>query len=373
MTQLSPEQQEALNKQKEQCPFCKIVKGEIPSKKVYEDDLIIAVLDINPASNGHILVMPKEHYPIMPLIPKNEFEHLFFKTKELSMCIKEAMLTFGNTIFIANGFAAGQQSNHFMLHIVPREENDDLDNFMLKKVDVDGAKLEEAFKVLSNNLPLMLKKNLGESGKQPSGVAYSKDELINLVEQNPQLKTLITTKPEEFKQQIVMNPQLKALFEKVDVDEIISHFNPTAEVKEEVKVASFDELKAILDTNPMIKDMLMNDPIEFKQKIEEVPQLKQIFGGVDLDQLRERLGAKKDDVIEALSGKEEEQVVDTNVSEDDVLKELMGGDEEGNADEDDVKEEKEKSEETKDEKEEVVEDKPSHGDPSLDNISTLFR
>jgi galactose-1-phosphate uridylyltransferase len=68
MSEAEMSQEEMLEQQKANCIFCKIVKGEIPSKKVYEDDMMLAILDINPAVKGHILVLPKEHYPIMPLI-----------------------------------------------------------------------------------------------------------------------------------------------------------------------------------------------------------------------------------------------------------------------------------------------------------------
>ena len=61
---MSPEQIMELQKQK--CPFCQIVAGKIPSKTIYEDDKVLAILDINPIAKGHVLVMPKEHYPIMP-------------------------------------------------------------------------------------------------------------------------------------------------------------------------------------------------------------------------------------------------------------------------------------------------------------------
>ena len=102
--EVSPEQQKAIDEQKSQCIFCKIIKGEIPSKKVYEDKEIIALLDINPAVKGHLLVMPKEHYPIMPLIPQETFKHLFAKVREIDGCVKEALLCKETTIFIANGY-----------------------------------------------------------------------------------------------------------------------------------------------------------------------------------------------------------------------------------------------------------------------------
>ncbi len=238
MVQLTPEQQEALNKQKEQCPFCKIVKGDIPSHKVYEDDLIVALLDINPAAKGHILVLPKEHYPIMPLIPPQTFEHLFSKTKSLARSLREGMLVFSSTIFIANGYAAGQQSNHFMLHIIPREEHDDL--LILKTQDLDSPKLLEAHKTLAHNLPLMLRSRTAKyplPEKASSFVAYKKDELIAMIEKNPNLKQLVTNYPEEFKAQINQSAQLKALFSHISVDDIIAHFRKQHEGKGSVQQA----------------------------------------------------------------------------------------------------------------------------------------
>ena len=74
LKQMSPEELKAF--QKQQCIFCQIVAGKVSSKKVYEDNICIAILDINPANPGHLLVLPKEHYPIMPLIPEEELKHI---------------------------------------------------------------------------------------------------------------------------------------------------------------------------------------------------------------------------------------------------------------------------------------------------------
>jgi len=113
--------------QKSRCIFCHIVENKIPSKKVYEDDKVIAILDINPATQGHILVMPKEHYAIMPQIPKEILDHLAVVTKRLSQVILQSLGGKGSNILIQNGPAAGQKAQHFMLHIIPRYDNDNLD------------------------------------------------------------------------------------------------------------------------------------------------------------------------------------------------------------------------------------------------------
>ncbi|MBW2966358.1 HIT domain-containing protein [Candidatus Woesearchaeota archaeon] len=122
--QMSPEELKEF--QKKQCIFCQIISGKVASKKIYEDEVCIAILDINPANPGHILLMPKEHYQIMPMIPDDELAHLSMVSKALSHAMLKALKAQGTTIFIANGIAAGQRAQHFMLHIIPRKEGDKL-------------------------------------------------------------------------------------------------------------------------------------------------------------------------------------------------------------------------------------------------------
>jgi histidine triad (HIT) family protein len=102
---MTPEQLKEM--QKQQCIFCQIVSGKVASRKIYEDDVCIAVLDINPANPGHALIMPKEHYSIM-----------------ISTAVLRGLKADGTNIFIANGAAAGQKAPHFMIHLIPRREND---------------------------------------------------------------------------------------------------------------------------------------------------------------------------------------------------------------------------------------------------------
>lgn len=320
--QLSPEQQKAIDAQKEQCPFCKIIKGDIPSKKVWEDEKVIAILDINPAAKGHVLLMPKEHYPIMPLIPPETFEHLFLKTKQLSAAMKEGLLSFGNTIFIANGYAAGQQSSHFMLHIIPREETDGMDFFTLKKGHSDRQKTDEAYKLLAANLPVMLRQRYAkfpipgqEASKEavarmpatvqptmqetatraatammrPTAQLYSKDAIIKLIESNEQLKQFIIDFPDQFKEQVQSNPKLKKVFENIDLDEIIAIYAPTKQVSK----YSMNELVQIVNDNPKLKELLLKQTFQFAEQVQKVPELKEIFGGVDVEELERAVLGKE--------------------------------------------------------------------------------
>ena len=110
--------------QRKNCVFCHIASGRVPARKVYEDEQCIGVLDINPASPGHILLMPKEHYTIMFQMPEQILGHVFLIAKALSQAGLKAFQNKGTTIFAANGVAAGQRAPHFMLHIIPRMPGD---------------------------------------------------------------------------------------------------------------------------------------------------------------------------------------------------------------------------------------------------------
>lgn len=142
LKKMSPEELKEF--QKQQCIFCQIINGKVPSKKVYEDEKSIAILDINPAAQGHILLLPKEHYAIMPQVPDAEIGHLFSISKKLSQAILRGLKVSGTNIFIANGFAAGQKAQHFIMHIIPRKEGDNVLNLQERAIDekaIEGAKL----------------------------------------------------------------------------------------------------------------------------------------------------------------------------------------------------------------------------------------
>ncbi|MBI4439573.1 HIT family protein [Candidatus Woesearchaeota archaeon] len=119
---MSPEELKEF--QKKQCIFCQIVEGRVSAKKVYEDEVSIAILDINPANPGHILLMPREHYTILPQVPESEINHLAAVAKKLSNAVLRALDAKGTNIIVANGVAAGQKAQHMMIHIIPRKEKD---------------------------------------------------------------------------------------------------------------------------------------------------------------------------------------------------------------------------------------------------------
>ena len=157
--QLTPEIKAQLEEQKKQCVFCKIISGEIPGKKVFEDNQVIAFLDIYPAVKGHCLLMLKEHYPMPAYIPGEEFKHKFSLIPGLSKAVKSATVKTGIDVFAAVGGAAGQQMPHFAVHLLPRENDDGFFNFLFNK---SGENLDEkSIGMLKNNLPIMMKNHFG--------------------------------------------------------------------------------------------------------------------------------------------------------------------------------------------------------------------
>lgn len=103
------------------CLFCKIVNGEIPSYKIYEDELVYAFLDINPDSNGHTLLIPKKHYLDMNDIPLDTLTHIFKVAKELKIMLESKLNADGLTFIQNNGDV--QEVKHFHLHLKPYYKN----------------------------------------------------------------------------------------------------------------------------------------------------------------------------------------------------------------------------------------------------------
>lgn len=146
---MSPEELKEF--QKKQCIFCHIVSGRVQAKKVFEDDKVMAILDINPANPGHILLLPKEHYSIMPQLPEDVLTHIFMVAKSLSNTALRALEATGTNIIVANGAAAGQKAQHFMVHIIPRKENDNL-SFDIPQQKISDKELDIIREKLSKNI-----------------------------------------------------------------------------------------------------------------------------------------------------------------------------------------------------------------------------
>ena len=124
-----------------ECIFCKIVAGEIPSIKVYEDDETLAFMDINPANEGHVLAIPKEHWEDLPSIPDTLLAATACTAKKVAIALKEALDPLGINLVQANGKGAAQTVLHFHMHILPRVRRDDLKlNWGLQPGELEAIK-----------------------------------------------------------------------------------------------------------------------------------------------------------------------------------------------------------------------------------------
>lgn len=104
------------------CIFCKIINGEIPSYKIYEDENCLAFLDINPISDGHTLIVPKKHYDTFENTPIEEIEKLIGVIYKIAPKIKDAVNADAFRVTLNNGKEAGQIIFHTHFHIIPKFE-----------------------------------------------------------------------------------------------------------------------------------------------------------------------------------------------------------------------------------------------------------
>lgn len=110
----------------ENCIFCKIINGELPSYKVYEDEYTLAFLDINPVSHGHTLVVPKKHFQNMEAVSEEELAKVITTVKIVGKRVKEKLGAASYNIGENNDKEAGQIIPHLHFHVIPRYGNDNL-------------------------------------------------------------------------------------------------------------------------------------------------------------------------------------------------------------------------------------------------------
>jgi len=106
------------------CVFCKIIDGQLPSMKIDEDDRTLTFMDIHPLSSGHCLVVPKQHAATIFETEVRDLEATMVSAKRVALAIQEALRPDGLNVLQANGAAAFQSVPHFHLHLIPRWTDD---------------------------------------------------------------------------------------------------------------------------------------------------------------------------------------------------------------------------------------------------------
>ena len=115
-----------MNPQNNDCIFCKIGNGKIPSAKIYENEHVLAFLDIAPVNKGHTLVIPKKHYEMITDMPDDTLKEVSLIVKRITKAVKEGMKCDGINVTMNNGKASGQLVGHAHFHIIPRYSSDGL-------------------------------------------------------------------------------------------------------------------------------------------------------------------------------------------------------------------------------------------------------
>lgn len=114
------------------CIFCKIISGEIPSYTIYEDEIVKVFLDINPDSNGHMLIVPKIHTLDIDSIDNNTYIHIKGIAKNMKKLVEEKLKAGGVSLIQNNGCC--QEVKHYHLHLIPRYCNQKQENLSIEKV-----------------------------------------------------------------------------------------------------------------------------------------------------------------------------------------------------------------------------------------------
>lgn len=135
----------------ERCPFCLIAQKKIPANIIWEDDDLIAFLDIKPINLGHVLIIPKQHFKDLFELPDDIWPQLGPAINLLAQAIKKAVEADGVNIGMNNGQAAGQAVFHAHLHIIPRFDNDGYKNWDNQQ-DFTQADLDKIAKKILDNL-----------------------------------------------------------------------------------------------------------------------------------------------------------------------------------------------------------------------------
>lgn len=132
----------------DQCIFCKIIAGEIPSYTLYEDEKYKVILDVSPATRGHALILPKNHYANLYELPEEDAAEVIKLAKRMMIHMTDKLKCDGFNIVQNNGETAGQTIYHFHMHLIPRYEND---GEILKYVagEPDKEELEQIKKTIT--------------------------------------------------------------------------------------------------------------------------------------------------------------------------------------------------------------------------------
>ncbi len=136
---------------KDDCIFCKLANGVIPTNSLYEDDIVNVIFDASPASKGHVLIIPKQHFDNVYSLDDDTAAHIFQVAVKVAGALRDALGLEGLNIVQNNGEIAGQTVFHFHMHIIPRYKGDTV-NVGWKPGTADDATIKEIQGLLADKL-----------------------------------------------------------------------------------------------------------------------------------------------------------------------------------------------------------------------------
>ncbi|MFT4312072.1 MAG: HIT domain-containing protein [Candidatus Woesearchaeota archaeon] len=193
----------------QQCIFCKIINGEIPSQKVYESEHILVIADINPHTKGHMLVLPKEHMIVWQQAKPECLAELSRVIFWLSKAQQKVVVT--NTVkgLIAGGGVAGQQMPHAVMHLLPEHAFPE----PTESIEPNSQVIQKIQATCQQYL-----KKAPEKPAQPA--PDTKKQLAQLLESNEQLRNALMNEPQKFANLVKEDKHLQQLFEGVDIESL---------------------------------------------------------------------------------------------------------------------------------------------------------
>ena len=133
---------------KDDCIFCKIANGDIPTNALYEDELVKVIFDLGPASKGHVLILPKNHFDNIYDLDDATAAHIFKTAVKIANAMKVSLDFDGLNVLQNNGEAAGQTVFHFHMHIIPRYNGDTV-NVGWEPGNITAEEIEELKNTIS--------------------------------------------------------------------------------------------------------------------------------------------------------------------------------------------------------------------------------
>ena len=275
--EMTPEQ--IAEMQKKNCIFCKIIAGEMESKKVFENERFLAILDIRPAAPGHILLLPKLHAPIIPLIPEEQMIELFELGTKLAVILQEVLISSKVTIFAASGYAAGQQAPHAILHIIPRDKGDGLDPLDLNELHVaqsDAVALSSVFAQATTQALIHRKRE--DLTKQHHIHKKQPEVDTSVLTDTPSGPVHVDAKGPQYEEQPKLHPDSPG-----DTPERIVQGPDTEGEKHTREYENMNEaLAQALQMSPDLRRLIIAQPDVVMDYVKASPKLNKLFEGVNI-------------------------------------------------------------------------------------------